>query len=51
MGELINRKRYTASIDKKTIEKLKEYSKESMIPISKIMDNAINEYIDKKTRK
>ena len=49
MSDLVNRVRFTTSIDKKTIERIKDYSKKTMIPIGRILDKAINEYIDKKT--
>lgn len=50
MDRLKNRVRFSTSLDKKTVEDLKEYSKESMIPISKLVDVAIQEYIDKRKK-
>ena len=45
---LKNRIRFSTTVDKKTIEALKEYSNQTMIPISKIIDVAVQEYIKKK---
>lgn len=45
--ELKNRVRFSTTLDKDVEKKLKEYSKNSMIPISKIIDIAIIEYIAK----
>ena len=42
---LKNRERFSTTLSKETVIKLKEYSNESMIPISKIMDMAIEEYL------
>ena len=42
---LKNRIRFSTTLDKKTIEILKEYSDKTMIPSSKIIDVAIQEYI------
>ena len=36
---------FSNSLDTKLLEKLKSYSKESMIPMSKILDKAIEEYL------
>lgn len=43
--ELKNRVRFSTTLDKNVEQKLKEYSKQTMIPISKIVDRAILEYI------
>ena len=48
---LKNRIRYSTSLDKKTIQMLKEYSEKTMIPTSKIVDVAVQEYIEKHTKK
>ncbi len=48
MDRLKNRVRFSTTLDKKTIQMLKEYSDKSMIPASKIVDIAIREYIEKK---
>ena len=45
---LKNRIRFSTTVDKKTIEALKEYSNQTMIPISKIIDVAVQEYIKNK---
>lgn len=49
MDRLKNRVRFSTTLDKKTIQMLKEYSDKSMIPSSKIVDVAIQEYIKRKT--
>lgn len=45
---LKNRIRFSTTLDKKTIQALKEYSDKTMIPISKIVDVAVQEYIKKR---
>ena len=47
-NNLKNRVRFSTTLSVETEKKLKEYSKQSMIPISKIIDSAVNEYISKK---
>ncbi len=42
---LKNRERFSTTLDKNTIKQLKDFSKQTMIPISKIMDMAICSYI------
>ena len=44
---LKNRKRISTTLDLKTLQNLKDYSDKSMIPISKIIDIAVQEYIKK----
>ena len=44
--ELKNRYRFSTTLDKEVVKELKDYSKQTMIPISKIVDSAIKEYID-----
>ena len=44
---LKNRARFSASLDKKTIKELKEYSKKTMIPASRIIEVAFQEYMKK----
>ena len=44
---LKNRERFSTTLDKQIVKELKEYSKKTMIPISKILDVAIKEYIEK----
>lgn len=46
--ELKNRVRFSTTLDKEVEKMLKEYSKSTMIPISKIMDNCILEYLKSK---
>lgn len=43
--ELKSRVRFSTTLDKETEKQLKEFSKSTMIPISKIVDNAIITYI------
>ena len=48
MGDrLKNRIRFSTTLDKKTIQALKDYSDKTMIPISKLVDVAVQEYIKK----
>ena len=49
--ELKNRVRFSTTLDKETEKQLKEYSKQSLIPMSKIVDNAIIEYLSKNALK
>ena len=44
--ELKNRIRFSTTLDKDVERKLKEYSKQSMIPISKLVDTAIARFIE-----
>ena len=44
--ELKNRVRFSTTLDKEVEKKLKEYSKKSMIPISKLLDIAITKIIE-----
>ena len=44
--ELRNRIRFSTTLDKDVERKLKEYSKQSMIPISKLVDTAIARFIE-----
>lgn len=43
--ELKNRVRFSTTLSKETEKALKDYSKSTMIPISKILDVAITQYI------
>ena len=43
--ELKTRTPMSNAIDTKLLEKLKEYSAETMIPMSKILDKAIEQYL------
>lgn len=44
---LKNRERFSTTLEKDVVQKLKEHSKKTMIPISKIVNQAIIEYIKK----
>lgn len=44
---LKNRVRFSTSLDKKTVQDLKEYSDKTMIPVSRIVDVAVQEYVNK----
>ncbi len=48
--ELKNRVRFSTTLDKEVERKLKDYSKQTMIPISKIVDSAILEYVGKNSK-
>lgn len=45
---LKNRIRFSTTLDKETLKRLKEYSEKTMVPITKIIDAAIMEYIKKR---
>ena len=49
--ELKNRIRFSTTLDKDVERKLKEYSKQSMIPISKLVDTAIARFIESQNNK
>ena len=51
MDRLKNRVRFSTTLDKKTVQALKDYSNETMIPVSKIVDVAVQEYLDKRKKK
>lgn len=46
-GELKNRRQICVVIDNKIYAELKEYSEKSMIPMSRIIDKALSEYLKK----
>lgn len=46
MDTLKNRIRFSTTLDKDVNEKLKEFSQQTMIPISKLMDIAIKRLIE-----
>jgi hypothetical protein len=48
--ELKNRVRFSTTLDKETEKQLKEFSKATLIPISKIVDNAILLYVEKHSK-
>ena len=43
---LTNRCRLTVSVDKELIAKLKDYSKKTMVPVSRLLDVAIKRLLD-----
>lgn len=45
MGELKNKERIGTALPIELVKELKEYSKQSMIPISKIVEKAIEQYL------
>lgn len=47
-NELKNRIRFSTTLELCTNKKLKDFSQKTEIPISKIVNNAINEYIERK---
>lgn len=47
-NELKNRVRFSTTLNKEVEKKLKEYSEQTLIPISKIVDNALLAYISSK---
>ena len=49
--ELKNRVRFSTTLDKEVEKELKDYSKQTMIPISKIVDSAIIQYIEQSNNK
>lgn len=51
MDRLKNRVRFSTTLDKKTVQALKEYSNSSMIPVSKLIDVAVHEYMEKHKKK
>ena len=46
---LKNRERIGSAIDKELMRQLREYSKESKVPISKLLDEAIEDLLKKRT--
>ena len=47
-NELKNRVRFSTTLNKEVEKRLKEYSEQTLIPISKIVDNALLAYISSK---
>jgi metal-responsive CopG/Arc/MetJ family transcriptional regulator len=45
MGELKNKERIGTSLPTELVKDLKDYSEKTMIPISKIIEKAIEEYL------
>ena len=48
---LKNRIRFSSTLSPEVDKALKEYSQKTMIPISKILDMAITEFINKENKK
>lgn len=48
---LVNRVKVGTAIDKEVYEDLKNYSKESEIPMSKLLDRAIKDLLNKRKNK
>ena len=48
---LKNRVRFSSTLSPEVEKELKEYSQKTMIPISKILDIAITEFINKESKK
>lgn len=42
---LKDRERFGTSLPKELVQELRDYSKETMIPISKIVEKAVKEYL------
>lgn len=49
-NELKNRVRFSTTLEIDTEKRLKEFSQKTDIPISKITNNALNEYLNKKEK-
>lgn len=47
-GELKKRIHISTNIDKEIFNKLKQYSEDTMIPMTKIIDRALKEYLERK---
>lgn len=47
-NELKNRVRFSTTLEIETDKRIKEFSAKTDIPISKIVNNAVNDYIDKR---
>lgn len=48
---LRNRVRFSSTLSPEVDKALKEYSQKTMIPISKILDMAITEFVNKENKK
>lgn len=44
--DLVNRTRFSSTIDNEIYKKVKEYSDKTSIPISKIIDKALEMYLE-----
>lgn len=45
-NDLKTRETIGSSIDKETLKRLREYSKKSSIPISRLLDRAISQFLE-----
>lgn len=50
-GQLKNRMRIDVTVDKDLYKRLKEYSERSMIPMSRIVEKSVIDYLDKEEKK
>lgn len=50
-GELKHRKQVGITMSKKTYERFKAYSEKMMIPMSRIVEKLVTEYLDKVEKK
>ena len=48
---LKNRVRFSSTLSPEVDKALKEYSQKTMVPISKILDMAITEFVNKESKK
>ena len=49
-NELKNRVRFSTTLEIGTYKRLKEFSKKTEIPVSRIVNNAINEYMENRDK-
>ena len=49
MGELKNRVRVGFAMDKDVYKRLKAYADRTMVPMSRVVDKAVMEYLDRET--
>ncbi len=50
-SRLVNRVQFSTTIGKDTMKRLRDYSDRTMIPIARIIDVAVSEYLDKVDKK
>ncbi len=50
-GQIKNRTQVGVVMDTEIYKRLKKYSEETMIPMSRIIDKAVTEYLDKQKKK
>lgn len=51
MSDLTHRERFTTSLSKDVVKKLKTLSKDTKVPMSKLLDEAIEDLVKKRTVK